>query len=195
MKTHNRTSIYAGTNTSNINTHMQVIKIYLYNIYIWMVAFAASDIDALFTKAIIHLKTSLWNNSMLCMWLTMMLINSHSLSSFLIWFHCNVHVMNVLSSAFCYFCPVSVDAFILGKMQDGNMENNQTKGNLLSLYRWFERSPWFYSSVPFEAVQMSARLFVPLLMCASGSLDNLTLPVLVEFLNHFNDELYISLSF
>lgn len=50
---------------------------------------------------------------------------------FLIWFHCNVHVMNVLSSAFCYFCPVCVDAFILGKMQDGNMENNQTKGNLL----------------------------------------------------------------
>ncbi len=56
--------------------------------------------------------------------------------------------MNVLSSAFCYFCPVSVDAFILGKMQDGNMENNQTKGNLLSLYRWFERSPLFYSSFP-----------------------------------------------
>lgn len=56
--------------------------------------------------------------------------------------------MNVLSSAFCYFCPVSVDAFILGKMQDGNMENNQTKGNLLSLCRWFERSPLFDSSFP-----------------------------------------------
>lgn len=103
---------------------------------------------------------------------------------FLIWFHCNVHVMNVLSSAFCYFCPVCVDAFILGKMQDGNMENNQTKGNLLSLYRWFERSPWFYSSVHTGSDVSSS------VCCASHVC--VRVPVLVQFYNHFNDRVYIS---
>lgn len=34
--------------------------------------------------------------------------------------------------------------FIIGKMQDGNTENNQTKGNLLSLKPslWFLTPPW-----------------------------------------------------
>lgn len=83
----------------------------------------------------LYFNTSLWYNCVLCMLLSLRCWrNVHLLSSFIIL----ISLLRPCDGCFIvcsllFLFRVSYVS-IIGKMQDGNMENNQTKGNLLLLW-------------------------------------------------------------